>query len=161
MFRKQRHQALDFSMENRGDMLFAAGLVAIIALALGLTIYMTFFNQPGSDSSDAERHFQCMRCNKEFTLSNEQLQALMDEHPNQYDFEGAPIECQVCNAPDAAVSMTRCPACEKYYVSEEMKLEYQYGQGAGLSRLPEGYRPTCPHCNVDIIKARREKALDR
>jgi hypothetical protein len=161
MFKKTRPHRLDFSMESRGDMLFAIGLVAIIALSLGLTIYMTFFDDETGGGSNEDPRYKCMReeCGAEFTVTNEQLGQIMRETEMEEDTGFGVIPCQVCNEPESAVAMEKCPACGHWFVGEQAEAVYWDGPGAAMD-MPRGFRQKCPKCGVDIIEARKKKASD-
>ena len=147
---------LDFGSGGKGDMLFAGGLIAIIALALFLSIY-TFVSDDGPVGESSNPHYKCMVCDAEFEMTLEELSAQMSETGMAMEADPAeiPVRCKECGKDFAALPMQQCPACEKWYVTDMTK-----AQAAGQSIEPflsSDYKQTCPHCGKAHLDALKEK----
>jgi hypothetical protein len=139
---------IDFGAESKGDMLFAGGLIAIIVLALGLSIYTMFGDSgPGGDSDwDGKYHMQCINpnCKHTFELEDDddELMAMMEQGTAHPGPEGLVSRCPECRKM-SGVEMIQCPECEEYYVSETSRrylLTNEYNPELGTG--------ACPHCGA-------------
>lgn len=140
---------IDFGAESKGDMLFAGGLIAIIVLALGLSIYTMFGDSGPSGANEGWEgyHMKCLnpRCEHTFVLQDDddQLMAMMERgeaHPGPV---GLVSKCPECNKQSAA-EMTKCSECGEFFVP---KVARQYLMTGEFN--PEGEPDKCPHCGAE------------
>jgi hypothetical protein len=139
---------IDFGAESKGDMLFAGGLIAIIVLALGLSIYTMLDSGPGvtNEDWDGKYHMKCLnpRCEHTFVLEDDdELMAMMEQgraHPGPV---GLVSRCPECKK-ESAVEMTKCSECGEYYVS---KVARQYLLTGEFN--DQGEPGKCPHCGAE------------
>ena len=148
---------------DRTDMtryLAVAGLVVIIAAAVGVVVWQFI----GSDSADAtgkgqaEVHYGCMECGREFTKTF----AIRDELLGEMQM---PIDCTLCGKKQCAVAMQKCPECKQYCLAEAMKIQARYtialansGKDITPPKMPANI---CPKCNFNITEYRQRRPGDR
>jgi phosphate transport system substrate-binding protein len=99
--------------------------------------------------------FRCTECGHQFTPDpdNARYEMAMEM--------GGAVDCPKCRAKGSTLPMTRCPACEKYYVSELTRYQAQYY--ASDQPPPPGPEPKqiCPHCGTDYREWWRAKREER
>lgn len=129
--------------------ILAGTLILIIVISL-LTVVL---NLTGSSKNPGmtELHLYCLETGKEFVVDPREtykegmmdpgMMGPMSRYMSPYTNERT------------AVPMTRCPACEKwfvpeYYLQEDVTEEYPM--------MPPGEKLICPHCKTDIMQWYRE-----
>jgi DNA-directed RNA polymerase subunit RPC12/RpoP len=148
-----RARRLEFGGGGRMDYLFAGGLILLIVLALGLTIWHTFKGSSPTTEQDPDMHFKCGACGGEFTIPREQYYSAEREQED----EAGRIDCKLCGARESAYPMTKCPNCGKYYLSERQKAIIDSMADRGQPPRNIGQIPDkCPHCGTDRIQWLRE-----
>ena len=120
--------------------LFAGAIGVVIVAALALTIAFTFGGGRKELDPDAGLwHYKCEQCGEEFTkpptpVSRERMiGGDMKMDPVSIDPR---VDCPKCNAKQAALKMTQCPNCKKWYVDPRIN-------------DPSAKR-VCPHCNMSF-----------
>ena len=130
---------------NKVEYLLAGALGLIIVGALALTIHTSFGG--GSRGKNRPIVFECTQCHHHFEQKAEDL----------YDMEGMyggmeipMLDCPSCGAQKSALLTTRCPACEKHFISQSTLMQVQYGASGQMP--PEDVRDVCTHCGQDILQ---------
>ena len=130
------------------EFLLGGALALIIVGSLVMTI-MYGWNDGGSGSrTPVKRLYRCESCTKEFELDRRDGPAGLVGMPIR-DPGMAPFKpnCPHCQTENAGISLTRCPNCEKYYLSPMT----EYSHGVMLEQVPPGEAPLdiCKHCGTD------------
>jgi DNA-directed RNA polymerase subunit RPC12/RpoP len=129
----------EFGSGDKGEYLFGGALAIIIIGALSLTVYYTFLGG-GEGGTKVFMQYQCEKCKAEFPVDPTKYPRLMDaETPGDQV-----LDCPKCGVKKSAWPMTKCPACDKYYVRPSFKAK-------------TGKPDICPFCNAEYLKALREK----
>jgi len=140
------------------EYVFAGALALIIISSLVLTIYHVGGDKTGSGGRIIR--LECQSCGHQFELTPKEMMEKNSAGPGGMPAPGMvpgmamSLDCPSCKIESSAIPMTRCPACEKYYVSEASKYPEAYMSG----QMPPDI---CPHCNTDRIQWYHDKAKSR
>jgi DNA-directed RNA polymerase subunit RPC12/RpoP len=152
--RRRSLKRLDLSGVGKQEYVMIGALVVIIVGSLVFTvIHITGDDTPGG-GAQYEVKFKCEQCGHEFSPDPKQS----DDYEMAMEMGGA-IKCPECGG--QALPMTRCPNCEKYYVSDLTRYQAQYY--ASDQPPPPGPEPKqiCPHCGTDYREWWRKKREER
>lgn len=138
--------------------LLAGALILIIIISL-ISVIVAATGGGGSSPEPQAVKFYCLETGKEFTLEPEEMdeQMMMMMDPAM----GGRVTSPFTNK-KTAVQMTRCPACEKYFVPEYLKNAPVEGGDPMMGLDPEAMsKTTCPHCGTNLQEYYRKKAQER
>ena len=141
--------------DKKNEYLMIGVLGLIIALALTFTIGRFVGCGKGGAAGDRKAMWQCTVCGHQFEQEIDPM-----ETPEMMDMGVPAIDCPVCaeqGKKSPALSMTQCPNCEKYYLSDRTKFMYENPLFVGDERPPADI---CPHCGTDRGKWIREHRKD-
>jgi DNA-directed RNA polymerase subunit RPC12/RpoP len=118
--------------------LVAGGLLVIIALAVGVSLYLYFFSGESSPLThyDPDTHFECTKCQAKFQLNPREFAAA----PGEPSADGLTrIDCPKCKAKNGAVVLLRCPKCGTYFLPARAR------PAATATTAP---KDDCPKCGA-------------
>ena len=133
------------------EYVFAGALILLIVAALGLAFWHTFIRNPSKVAKiDPQVHFRCLKCKDEYAKDRKDLtkqEMFMEGEPT-----GIITDCLKCGAKGAAIQLSKCPACEKYYLPKERMNPRIWGTpGSNI----------CEHCKIDVNQWYVEDAKKR
>lgn len=162
--------AFSLGMENQ-DKKTQILMIAVLALVIGGSLFMVIRQLVGGGKTRgnvAKPMYKCMieECGAEFEFDFSKMDPSkgggpMGMGPMGMGMGGA-VDCSECGGERCAVSMTVCPACKKYFVSEFALAQYE--------AMLEGEMPdprmmmapmVCPHCGIDFQEWAREQRAKR
>jgi len=134
------------------EYLLIAALAVIIIGSLVVTILYGLMGDAPKTRADQSIMFKCLECGAEFEYDPAKQPKFKPE--DVPPMHSARVACQVCKKPFAALPMTKCPACGKYYLAAATLYEYEMEllelQGKDSSILGECPPTVCPHCKTDF-----------
>jgi len=131
--------------------LFGGALVAVIVVAVALTVWHSLFRRPGGGGGSAATRYQCLDCEHVFEPDEIPRERLLDAP----DPSMALLDCPKCKAEYSSMRMVRCPKCGEYYVPQRAKYYIEHGRPA-----PEDVRDVCPKCGTDRLRYMRQNERD-
>lgn len=150
---REKKRLSNRSGEINTDYLFAGALALIIAGALSLTIYFSFFGKSEIEKERLITHYHCDKCGGNFNVKANPADIEIPIGLPPAEEKLPTIDCELCGAKDSAWPMNKCPKCDEYYVLPG-------------TRDPEGWKrgevkDICPKCGADFFQYRREQARKR
>jgi len=116
------------------------------------------------DHPSRQMHFECIKCEHAFSLGAKELKKAVPDMMGEMGM--LHVACPKCKARKAALPATKCPKCEKHFLSAGMKqhAEMLAGMEAAAKAGRKYQRPTqpvaktvCGHCGTDIAQWYRQK----
>ncbi len=141
-----------------GDYIFAGALAFLIVLALGYSVYATFFTSPGGDipkPKDDKMHFICRECKHEIALEPSEVRDMRRRMENEEDM--LRLDCPSCNREQSMLRATWCPSCRKYYLSPRTRAMAEMTSEEDFENLPDD---VCTHCGTNRVKWMKEHVMD-
>lgn len=133
------------------EMAITIGLVLVIAASVAFNWSLMFGGSPTPERV-VEMGFQCLACDHQFTMTNEEFQgrnvdtAFLEKNPDRtVDM----VDCPSCKKQHAATEQLRCPSCSKFFLQARVNLRAI----ASTEQVPE---PVCPHCGTNMNEWHRQ-----
>ena len=133
------------------EMAITVALVLIITASVAFNWSMIF----GGSSTPpriVEMGFQCLACDHQFTMTNEEFQDrnidtdFMAKHPGHtVDM----VDCPSCRQQHAATEQLKCPSCSKFYLPEKVNVR-------AVASEEKPIESVCPHCGTNMNEWHRQ-----
>lgn len=136
------------------ELLLIAALAIVIVGSLVVTVMYGWSSDDDKKQNTNGFMFKCTQCDAEFAYDPETV-------PRQEQMmRSSAVDCKKCKGTLCALPMTKCPQCEKYYLSEATRYQHKMEMEDMKGEKPSGrgaYPPAvCPHCKTDFHKWHRE-----
>lgn len=142
----------------KGDYIFAGALAFLIVLALGYSIYASFFASPTDEvptAPDDKMHFICRECNHEIAIEPTEVRDMRRRMENEEDM--IMLDCPKCSRKQSMLRATWCPSCKKYYLSPRTRGMAEIRSEEDLADLPAD---VCTHCGTNRVEWMKEHVMD-
>jgi hypothetical protein len=142
----------------RGDYIFAGALALLILLALGYSVYATFFTSPGGDipqPKDDKTHFICRACKHEIALEPTEVRDMRRRMEREEDLMR--LDCPNCDREQSMLRATWCYNCHDYYLSPHTRALAELKPGEEPEDLPAD---VCTHCGTNQREWMKEHVMD-
>ncbi len=131
---------------KRTEYAIAGALLVVIIVALVFVVGQIW--PSGGDSEMVENRAKCVKCGAELVVAPKDEMRFHRETGMEEDSGPVGTDCDKCKAEKSVFLMSRCPKCEKYYLSKQITDPDAFDKGGG--------KEICPHCSMDLFEWYKE-----